>query len=64
MMKCLLAGSFLAQVCISLANEAKPDDIGIFEWVHTAEGGCFNPKQDFRYETPGDPTFVGGIFAN
>jgi hypothetical protein len=64
MMKCLLAGSFLAQLCISLASEAKPDDFGILEWVHNAEGGYFNPKQDFRYETPGDPTSVGGIFAN
>jgi hypothetical protein len=54
----------LAQLCISLASEAKPDDFGILEWVHNAEGGYFNPKQDFRYETPGDPTSLGGIFAN
>jgi hypothetical protein len=64
MMKCLLAGSFLAQVCISLASEVKPDDFGILEWVHNAEGGYYNPKQDFRYATPGDPTSVRGIFAN
>ncbi len=64
MMKCLLLISFLAQVCISSASEAKPDDFGILEWVHNAEGGFYNPKQDFRYETPGDPTSVAGIFAN
>jgi hypothetical protein len=64
MMKCLLLISFLAQVCISSASEAKPDDFGVLEWVHNAEGGFYNPKQDFRYETPGDPTSVAGIFAN
>jgi hypothetical protein len=64
MIKCLLLISFLAQVCISSASEAKPDDFGILEWVHNAEGGFYNPKQDFRYETPGDPTSVAGIFAN
>jgi hypothetical protein len=63
MMICLLLISFLAQVCISSASEAKPDDFGILEWVHNAEGGFYNPKQDFRYETPGDPTSVAGIFA-
>jgi hypothetical protein len=63
MMKCLLVGSFLAQVCISSASEAKPDDFGILEWVHNAEGGYYNPKQDFRYATPGDPTSIAGIFA-
>jgi hypothetical protein len=63
MMKCLLAGSFLAQVCISLASRAKPDDFGILEWVHNAEGGYYSPKQEFRYANPGDPTSVGGIFA-
>ena len=54
------------QVCVSFASSehpAKPNDFGVLEWIHNAEGGYFNPKQDFRYEIPGDPTSPIGIFA-
>ena len=56
-----------AHVGVSSASEqplAKPDDFGILEWIHNSEGGHYNPKQDFRYEIPGDPNSVAGIFAN
>ena len=60
----LFAVALLSHACVSAgAKEAKPDDFGILDWIHTSEGGFFNPKQDFRYTTPGDATSVPGIFA-
>lgn len=62
--------SLLLQVyvlVISLATSSfaqeKPSDFGIFEWIHNSPGGYFNPKQEFRYEIPGDPTTTPGIYA-
>ena len=52
-----------SSLIVSSFAQEKPSDFGIFEWIHTAPGGYFNPKQEFRYETRGDPSTIPGIFA-
>ena len=38
-------------------------DRGILSWMHNIPGGFYNPKQEFRYSNPNDPTSLAGIFA-
>lgn len=45
------------------AQQEDSIDFGMVEWLHSIEGGYFNPKQVIRREDPEDPRSVVGIFA-
>ena len=53
----------VALVASTTSAQETPSDFGIFQWIHNSEGGYFNPKQEFRYETPGDSSTIAGVFA-
>ena len=38
----------------------KPNDYGIFDWIHNSPGGYVNPKQEFQYI---EGTNIPGMFA-
>jgi hypothetical protein len=61
----VLSSLLVSHLCtIPAAAEQEPLDYGIFDWMHNSEGGYVNPKQEFRYENPDDPTnSYLGVFA-
>mmetsp|Transcript_17543 Transcript_17543/g.26577 ORF Transcript_17543/g.26577 Transcript_17543/m.26577 type:complete len:375 (-) Transcript_17543:59-1183(-) len=61
----LIACIFVQQQT-SLASTVGNDenlDFGIFEWIHSSEGGYYNPKQEFRRQDPDKLNSLIGVFA-
>ena len=46
-----------------VSAQETPSDFGLFEWIQDGPDGYFNPKQEYRYETPGDSSTVPGMYA-
>jgi len=58
-------GLLTTQSCLaSTQGDAGKLDHGIFEWIHSSEGGYYNPKQEFRHGNPDDLSSLVGVFAN
>jgi len=60
----VVIGLLGTQSCLaSTKDNAGTLDYGIFEWIHSSEGGYYNPKQEFRHQDPDDLTSLVGVFA-
>lgn len=58
----LVQQSLVVLTAGTVSNDEKLD-FGIFEWIHSSEGGYYNPKQEFRRQDPNDPNSLIGVFA-
>lgn len=43
--------------------EEKDNAEALLEWLHSSDGGYFNPNQEFRHEIPGDTSTLFGVFC-